>query len=327
MVAILKRLTGLAALATVIAPASLVWPSVAQAEEVLAVKFPGGVVQECSPPAAGRFTVQGPGSVTISVTLIPYKSLGTIANIPITYRQLSPEPRPDFAPGHPLPGFERDRFTQAGKEVGNFTDGVPLVKESFYKLDDAKQYVVEVHASSPDCHMMPQRPYWQEGQETHVAVTAAGGATVTTTPSTGGAVTDGGETTTDGHEATDCGQEQRLFDNGNLANVQNQPTQPTIFTLDRSAGITTIRTYHWNDHRGATPGTITLKGDSGETYDLWQATGEPGMGGLPNAYWAVHPNVTLNSGAYTVIDSDPSSWSQDNESGGAGFASIYGCYK
>lgn len=115
-----------------------------------------------------------------------------------------------------------------------------------------------------------------------------------------------------------------IFDNGNIAAVRNRPTRPTEFELLEPTRIVTIKTYHWNNGRGSIPGTIAVRSMSGETYGPWQAAGEPGQGGVPNAYWAARPNADLPAGQYTVIDSNPSTWAQNSLSGGAGFASAEG---
>ena len=99
---------------------------------------------------------------------------------------------------------------------------------------------------------------------------------------------------------------------------------PTTFTLGTSWWATEIRTYHWNNGQGATPGTITLVGDNGVIYGPWQASGEPGSGGVANAYWVIEPNVVLGPGTYIVADSDPDTWSQNDDTGGRGMAWGYG---
>ncbi|MHB1101397.1 MAG: hypothetical protein ACYC0C_01175 [Devosia sp.] len=118
-----------------------------------------------------------------------------------------------------------------------------------------------------------------------------------------------------------------LFDNGNIYAVYNQPSRATTFRLDDRARITTITTYHWNDARGDRAGAIALLSNSGRIYGPWQATGSPGQGGVPNAYWTVHPNITLPAGRYTVLDSDLFTWSQNEGTDGAGFARIEGSYR
>jgi hypothetical protein len=98
------------------------------------------------------------------------------------------------------------------------------------------------------------------------------------------------------------------------------PTAPTTFTITEPWLVTYLMTYHWNNGNGATPGTITLRGPDGTTYGPYQAAGEPGQGGVANAYWVIRPNVILGPGTYTVTDSDPATWAQSPETGGAGMS-------
>ena len=110
----------------------------------------------------------------------------------------------------------------------------------------------------------------------------------------------------------------KLFDNGNIYLVQNRPTRSTQFTLPQAAHLTKILTYHWNDGRGAPAGTIALRKSTGETFGPWDTEGLPGQGGVPSAYWVVEGDLELPAGTYTVIDSDPATWSQNPGTGGAG---------
>lgn len=114
-----------------------------------------------------------------------------------------------------------------------------------------------------------------------------------------------------------------LFDNGNIAGVYNKPTKPTIFKLTKTYKITSITNYHWNNAQGMTPGTIGLKKGT-TTLGTWQATGRPGQGGVPNAYWDVAPNKVLGPGTYSIVDSSRATWSQNNESGNRGMSRVVG---
>lgn len=115
-----------------------------------------------------------------------------------------------------------------------------------------------------------------------------------------------------------------LFDNGNIAGVDNGPSQPTSFSLNTAHVITLIQDYHWNSARGATPGSIGLRDANGRVYGPWQSVGSPGQGGVPNAYWTVRPDITLPAGAYSVIDSHPASWSRNSGSQQRGFTRVEG---
>lgn len=127
----------------------------------------------------------------------------------------------------------------------------------------------------------------------------------------------------DAGEAPAATSEAPIFDNQNILAVQNGGTSPT-FEVAATSVITKIQTYHWNDAVGnGSTGTISLKAADGKVYGPWDTVGLDGQGGVPNAYWAATPNVTVPAGNYTVIDSDPSTWSQNADSGGVGFAIVY----
>lgn len=113
---------------------------------------------------------------------------------------------------------------------------------------------------------------------------------------------------------------EKIFDNGNIYAVQNRPTRATVITLDGPTRIAKITTYHWNDGRGAPAGTIALRSSSGKTFGPWQASGQPGQGGVPSAYWIVEPDISLPAGSYTVIDSNPATWAQNDVTAGVGMA-------
>lgn len=116
----------------------------------------------------------------------------------------------------------------------------------------------------------------------------------------------------------------KFFDNGNIYAVQNRPRRTTVFTLQAPMRVTRIMTYHWNNGNGAPPGRIALRSRTGETYGPWQAAGEPGQGGIPDAYWVVEPDLLLPAGTYTIVDSNPSTWAQNDASNNAGMASLEG---
>jgi hypothetical protein len=99
----------------------------------------------------------------------------------------------------------------------------------------------------------------------------------------------------------------------------NGATVPTTFTIDEPWRVTYLLTYHWNDGQGATPGIIGLQDADGVIYGAWRARGEEGSG-VANAAWVVEPNIVLPPGTYTVLDSEPGTWAQNPETGGAGMA-------
>ena len=123
--------------------------------------------------------------------------------------------------------------------------------------------------------------------------------------------------------------EVRIFAQSVCGDVDNDPQNPTVFTIDAPSTITKIGTYHWNHGAGATPGIIELKGQDGTVYGPWQASGQPGQGGVQDAYWiATMPNgIDLPAGTYEVLDSDRSTWAYSSESGNSGIVSVIGLSK
>ncbi|HSM23294.1 MAG TPA: hypothetical protein VK856_00330 [Anaerolineaceae bacterium] len=115
--------------------------------------------------------------------------------------------------------------------------------------------------------------------------------------------------------------DEEIFYNGNVGGVSNGPTNPTVFTIDKERLITNIMNYHYFN-AGALPGTISLQHSDGTVYGPWQTWGIVGQGGVVNAYWAFYPLVKIKPGTYTVIDSDPSTWSHNYESDYCGFTWI-----
>jgi hypothetical protein len=111
---------------------------------------------------------------------------------------------------------------------------------------------------------------------------------------------------------------EAAFNNENTAAVSNNPTGGNPqFTLTSYSKLDYLRTYHWNNGRGATLGTIWLKGGPNNlSYGPWKATASA-------TFWVVQPtNTYLPPGTYTIYDSDPATWSYNAQSGGKGFAMV-----
>jgi hypothetical protein len=93
-----------------------------------------------------------------------------------------------------------------------------------------------------------------------------------------------------------------------------------------------ITTYHWNDGQGSKPGKIGLRqaliniGAPNKFVAPRPATGSSGQGGAPNVNWTVTFSTQTNpvtiSGGYFCEDSDPATWSQDQQSNGNGFCTV-----
>lgn len=109
----------------------------------------------------------------------------------------------------------------------------------------------------------------------------------------------------------------------NTAEVYDSPSRKPVFVLHRPGVITLIQTYHWNSGKGAPGGTISLEGQDGRVYGPWNVTTSGGSG-AENIFWTCQPNLNLPAGAYTVLDSEPVTWSQNVQSIGYGFALVQG---
>lgn len=114
-----------------------------------------------------------------------------------------------------------------------------------------------------------------------------------------------------------------IFDNGNIAAVQNNPNNPTEFGIEKSYKITYLENYHYFNN-GVLPGYISLENEDGTVYGPWKCVGIVGQGNVANAYWVCYPNVVIKPGNYKVVDSDPATWSHNSQSDYCGFTKIRG---
>jgi len=122
-------------------------------------------------------------------------------------------------------------------------------------------------------------------------------------------------------------REVLLFDSSNDQGTLNGPTRPAEFETTRSFHITSIWTYHWNDEFGALPGSIGLRDANSVLFGPWEAN-ENGPGRQRD--WLCKPNIILPPGRYTIVDSEPSTWSWNprNQAGvgsdGVGMSKVRG---
>jgi hypothetical protein len=125
-------------------------------------------------------------------------------------------------------------------------------------------------------------------------------------------------------QLTPTGNVPRLVvENMNTGGVDNGATSEPRFTFSTSVEIVSLYDYHWNNGMGDTPGTIAIQNvDTSEFYGPFTTYGLPGQGGVPDVYWQTEPGITIPSGTYRVIDSNPSTWSQNSQTGGAGMSHI-----
>jgi len=114
------------------------------------------------------------------------------------------------------------------------------------------------------------------------------------------------------------GTEVVIYRNDNGSSVSGGPRSPTTFTIPVGHKLAAIRTYHYNNGQGKPGGTIMLRHSDGRQFGPWSTSVESRF------YWVAKPNASIPPGTFTVIDSDPASWSNNSSSGNAGFVIVNG---
>lgn len=115
-----------------------------------------------------------------------------------------------------------------------------------------------------------------------------------------------------------------LLNIGNGLVVTGGGTSPS-FTIDAPHLITEMYSYNYGEGQGSPgAGTLALRAADGTVYGPWQCTADEGQGGVPNALWFAYPDAQIPAGTYTVVNSDPATWSQNEQSGGLGFCYVKG---
>ena len=120
----------------------------------------------------------------------------------------------------------------------------------------------------------------------------------------------------------DTSGQELLFEVTDTMAVDNGVTADAVYKINKSWLITQIITYHWNGATGAEPGTIALRAQDGTLYGPWQASGLPGQNNVLNAHWIVYPMEVIPKGTYTIVDSDPSTWSSNFNTDGVGMVCV-----
>lgn len=92
----------------------------------------------------------------------------------------------------------------------------------------------------------------------------------------------------------------------------------TAFLLETETVITSVATYHYNRFPWLPPVNLYLRETNGAEHGPYQAT-PSGADQIANV-----PNLLLKPGWVQVLDSDPSTWSQNQFSCGCGFARLFG---
>ena len=117
---------------------------------------------------------------------------------------------------------------------------------------------------------------------------------------------------------------QTIFQIGQAGiSILKNPRKDCSFTLKERYCITRITTDHNNSGKGTFEvGSIGIMGVNGNEEKQWHARGIPDQNGVPNCKWVVRPNIVLDPGQYSVVDSDRASWSKNLA--GKGFVVIEG---
>ncbi len=116
-----------------------------------------------------------------------------------------------------------------------------------------------------------------------------------------------------------------IFNNWNMGSAENSPSCNPSFTISEPYMITYVDTYHWNYGKGTEEGgIITIRCNDDMMEYTWPVETKPGQGGVPNAWWIIHPNWAIPAGTYEIVDSDTDTWSQNSESKGCGFSRVEG---
>ena len=124
--------------------------------------------------------------------------------------------------------------------------------------------------------------------------------------------------TPDQPQPTTVGAEVEILNAYYKEGVRHGQARDTAFTLNEPMMLPHLQTYHWNGGQGtAAPGQIGLKG-----HGVWQAEGRSGMFDTPNAEWIATPQVILQLGSYSVVDSSPETWAHNSSSQELGFVVV-----
>jgi len=127
------------------------------------------------------------------------------------------------------------------------------------------------------------------------------------------------------------GTQITLFSSVNAEAVSNGATEPTFSTHGKAYCLMYIQTYHWNDGHGSPPGTVGLVRVSGpaalaKNISSLRAKASAGSNGAANINWYASVSISkpvVLDGEYACTDSDPSTWSSNKASAGAGFCLVY----
>jgi hypothetical protein len=124
---------------------------------------------------------------------------------------------------------------------------------------------------------------------------------------------------------TCVGQQVKLFDNWNIAGVDNGGASPTFSTGGKTYCIDLMATYHWNGGKGSPVGTIWLTSGLGVA-GPWVMSGQNPDGSPGQIAWLstpADPAKAVVSGSVTCHDSGSATWSQNADSAHKGFCRVW----
>lgn len=111
-----------------------------------------------------------------------------------------------------------------------------------------------------------------------------------------------------------------IFKIGSDLAVENGGKEASV-KINNEVYATELWTYHYNYGQGAPGGTVKMVSEDGTTYGPWQVETRNSY------YWVATINQTIPAGSYTIIDSDPATWSQNGETKGQGMTWMIGIEK
>ena len=127
-------------------------------------------------------------------------------------------------------------------------------------------------------------------------------------------------------QAASSDMEEPIYSNFNSDPVKNHPDHYKLLNIRDDVEpvlIQRIRTHHWNNGKGAEPGTISVY-ENGSKIGSWQAVGRSAYG-TRNVYWDALVDFILYPGhSYYVSVSNVDSMSYNEASGGCGMFELYG---
>jgi hypothetical protein len=112
-----------------------------------------------------------------------------------------------------------------------------------------------------------------------------------------------------------------VFNNVNNLHILNTtwgkrygPENPARFAIEKDLLLHEIGTMHSPYKEGMPSGLISLKREDGSILGPWETELWPSFGGISYVAWACHPDIVLTPGTYEIVDSNPDSWQNNDQS-------------